>query len=53
MDGRKRFELRRLLALWNIGLSVFSLVGAIRLIPEMFRILNEDNGFHKSICDLR
>ena len=53
MEKRQRFEIQGLLALWNVSLAVFSALGAIRLIPELFRILGEEDGFHKSICDLR
>ena len=53
MQNRKRFELKGLLVLWNLGLAVFSVFGTLRLVPELFRILRQENGFHDSICDAR
>ena len=50
MHNRERFELRFLLALWNISLALFSVIGAIRVIPELTYSLT-NYGFNYSICD--
>ena len=50
MQGRPRFELRGLLAFWNLLLAAFSILGSYRTIPEMYYILNRKNGFHHSVC---
>ena len=53
MQNRKRFELKGLLVLWNLGLAVFSVFGTLRLAPELVRIVSVENGYHDSICDTR
>ncbi|XP_063611761.1 very long chain fatty acid elongase 6-like isoform X1 [Penaeus indicus] len=49
MQNRHRFELRSYLVVWNILLAVFSTMGALRTVPEMFHIL-KDYGFSFSTC---
>ena len=46
-----KLELRRPLLIWNLGLALFSLVGTIRLLPELLHILGGENGYHNSVCD--
>ena len=46
----KGFELRRYLAIWNCFLSVFSICGVIRCLPEFLHILYY-KGFTASFCD--
>jgi len=46
----KRFELRWLLALWNLGLATFSIIGVFRVGPELVHVLRQDDGFHHSVC---
>ena len=49
MKTRPRFELRTALVMWNITLSVFSVLGAVRAIPEFIFVL-KNHGFYASIC---
>lgn len=48
MTHRKRFELRPYLALWSGLLAIFSIIGAIRTIPELVWSLSM--GFEYSCC---
>jgi elongation of very long chain fatty acids protein 6 len=50
MANKDRFELRGILAAWNIMLAVFSIVGTFRLLPEMYYVLS-NHGFEYSICN--
>lgn len=50
MQGRPRFELRRVLAGWNILLALFSIIGTIRTLPEIVHVLSE-YGFQYSVCN--
>ena len=49
MSDRKPFDLRNALCLWSLGLSVFSLLGAIRFIPELIHVWS-NYGLHHAIC---
>ena len=49
MATRERFELRNTLALWNFFLAVFSIVGAMRTVPELVFVL-KNFGLHHSCC---
>ena len=49
MKTRPRFELRKALVIWNLTLSVFSALGAIRTIPEFIFVL-KNHGFYASVC---
>ena len=49
MKTRPRFELRTPLVIWNLTLSVFSALGALRAIPEFIFIL-KTYGFYASVC---
>ena len=49
MQTRPRFELRVPLVIWNTFLSLFSIWGAYRSIPELIYVLN-NYGFHYSCC---
>lgn len=49
MSSRKAFELKPLLLAWNISLAVFSILGAIRSIPELYHVLTTQ-GFYHSAC---
>lgn len=44
-----RFELRGLLAIWNTGLAMFSIMGAFRTAPELLHVLTHHGLFH-SVC---
>jgi elongation of very long chain fatty acids protein 6 len=50
MNNRERFELRLPLLLWNISLSLFSIFGMIRCVPEMIYGLSHQ-GLQYTICD--
>ena len=53
MRQKKRYEVKGLLVFWNLGLALFSIFASVRLIPEFVRILSDQGGCHKSICDIR
>ena len=50
MENRDRFELRVPLILWNVALSLFSIFGMIRCVPEMVYGL-QSRGLQYTICD--
>ncbi|KAG8234645.1 hypothetical protein J437_LFUL006533 [Ladona fulva] len=49
MQSRPRFQLRGVLAVWNIALAAFSLMGACRTVPEFFHVLR-NYGLYHSVC---
>lgn len=49
MKNKPRFELRILLSLWNAALAIFSIMGALRTIPEFLHILT-NYGLYHSVC---
>lgn len=51
MRFRPRYEVRSLLAAWNVALATFSLIGVVRTLPEFMRALQ--NGIYFSVCDPR
>lgn len=54
MRSRARFQLTKPMILWNLGLALFSIFGAIRTVPELWFVLNRaENGFHYSVCHTR
>ena len=53
MKNREPFDLRKLLVLWNLGLAIFSVAGTVRILPELVRLLRQDGGFHRSVCEAR
>ncbi|XP_071480972.1 very long chain fatty acid elongase 6-like [Diadema antillarum] len=54
MKNRPRFILRIPLALWNIGLSIFSILSAWRLNVATHQILSERGAaFHDLVCSAR
>lgn len=50
MRSRERYELRLPLILWNLGLAIFSVTGAIRVWPEFLYAVKE-KGIVYSVCD--
>lgn len=50
MRDRKPFDLKGPLALWNLGLAVFSFMGAMRTVPQLLNNLYQ-NDFYYSICE--
>ncbi|XP_068610558.1 very long chain fatty acid elongase 6-like [Brachionichthys hirsutus] len=51
MRARPKLNLRRPLALWSLGLAVFSIIGAMRTGVYMLHILT-NGGFRESVCDV-
>ena len=49
MRNREKFDLRRALALWNLILAVFSVVGAMRMWPVIYEIYQK-HGFKGAVC---
>lgn len=47
---KEKYELRQTLVIWNTALSIFSLWGAYRCVPELIHALNK-HGFKYSVCD--
>jgi len=50
MQNREAFKLRKALAIWSTALAIFSIIGAIRTIPELIHIL-QHFGFYHSVCN--
>ncbi|GFS32878.1 elongation of very long chain fatty acids protein 6 [Nephila pilipes] len=50
MKNRSRFEVRKLLAAWNILLATFSILGMSRTLPELVHVLTKF-GFAYSVCN--
>jgi len=50
MKNKPRFELRLWLAAWNTLLALFSIFGAIRVLPELIYVISR-YGFKYSICN--
>ena len=51
MSGREKgFPLKSAFAVWNFMLSTFSIIGASRIVPHLFRTL-QDKGFEYTICE--
>jgi hypothetical protein len=50
MKNKPRFELRLWLAAWNTLLAVFSIFGAIRVLPELVYVIYT-HGIKYSICN--
>ena len=49
MSTRSRFELRLPLIIWSAILSIFSIAGAVRTLPELIHLL-QNYGFEESVC---
>ena len=49
LRNRKAFQLRGYLTAWNMLLSIFSFVGALRCTPELLRVLRHHDLFY-SVC---
>ncbi|XP_045479678.1 elongation of very long chain fatty acids protein 6-like [Harmonia axyridis] len=49
MQNRPRFELRRVLVVWNTLLAAFSILGACRTFPELIHIIT-NHGLYHSVC---
>lgn len=44
-----KYNLKPLLAVWNLMLATFSFIGAIRVVPQLLFILNK-YGFERTVC---
>lgn len=49
MQNKKPYDLRGALFAWNISLAIFSIIGLIRMLPELVFVL-EHYGFNYSVC---
>nr|BCB67643.1 C16 elongase [Parietichytrium sp.] len=53
MKDRKAFDLRTALAVWSMGLAVFSIVGSLRTVPALFKMLSSRGVYHVLCEDTR
>lgn len=52
MKSKKPFQLKKTLFLWNMGLGIFSMMGFLRTVPELYTIVTSGpDGFVRSICN--
>ena len=49
MNGKKRYDLRGALFVWNVGLASFSIIGTIALLPNLIHALVARGLWH-SVC---
>lgn len=49
MANREPFKLRKVLFLWNLMLAAFSIMGSLRIVPEVVHVL-KNFGFDYSVC---
>lgn len=49
MAKRRAFQLDTLLTMWNAGLAIFSIMGALRMSPEFWHVLTT-HGLRYSMC---
>mmetsp|Transcript_3582 Transcript_3582/g.9181 ORF Transcript_3582/g.9181 Transcript_3582/m.9181 type:complete len:348 (-) Transcript_3582:90-1133(-) len=47
---KKPFRLKTTFAMWNLFLSVFSIIGTTRIVPHLYTAL-KDHGFRYTICN--
>lgn len=52
MKNREPFDLKRPLAIWNLGFSAFSLFAFTRVFPEILYLLRKSNGLHAAACKM-
>lgn len=52
MKNREPFDLRRLLAVWNFSMSIFSAFAFLRVYPELLYLLRKPEGLYKAACSL-
>jgi len=50
MKHREPMRMKKLLVVWNAMLSMFSISGFIRMLPELVYLLKQPGGFHASVC---
>ena len=49
MESRPSYNLRRALFLWNLGLALFSMFGALQFVPNLVHSVY-DRGFKQAVC---
>ena len=49
MESKPAYDLHRTLFLWNVGLAVFSIFGALSVVPNLVHHIYK-NGFKQSVC---
>ena len=49
MRNKRRYELRRAWIIWNATLSIISILGSLRSIPELYHMLTKYDLYH-SVC---
>ncbi|CAD1471872.1 unnamed protein product [Heterotrigona itama] len=49
MSDKPKFNLRNTLALWSASLGLFSIIGFMRTMPELYHTL-QHHGFYYSVC---
>ncbi|CAL8127948.1 unnamed protein product [Orchesella dallaii] len=50
MRGRKAFDLRMPLFIWNLCLGIFSIAAFIRTVPGILAVIFQPNGLYNSVC---
>lgn len=50
MENKEKFELRGLLAVWNIFLATFSIIGSYKVLPDFINTIRY-KGFDSTICE--
>ncbi|XP_067130290.1 very long chain fatty acid elongase 6-like [Centruroides vittatus] len=51
MKYRPAFQLRTFLILWNMGLAIFSIIGTVRMGPNVYRSI-EKAGLINTVCNI-
>ncbi len=49
MKNRPKYNLKKVLVVWNTCLAVFSIIGASRTLPELIHVLS-NFGIYHSVC---
>ena len=49
MESKPAYDLHRTLFLWNVGLAIFSIFGALSIVPNLVHHIYKD-GFKQSVC---
>ena len=52
MRNRQPYRLNDVLSFWNLTMSLFSIVGTFRILPELIFMI-QNYGLFQSICDDR
>lgn len=50
MKNRPAYNVQLPMAIWNLVLGIFSIMGFVRIVPELIAVLASPNGFHRSVC---